>query len=89
MLDMEKMLPRLIGEDIQLVLTLDSGIGQVKADAGQIEQVVMNLCEFNARDAMPDGGKLTIHTGNAELEANFTREHQGAIPGKYVTLRSH
>jgi two-component system, cell cycle sensor histidine kinase and response regulator CckA len=83
--DMEKMLPRLIGEDIQLNLMLDSTIGQVKADPGQIEQVVMNLA-VNARDAMPDGGKLTIQTANAEIDAAFAREHQGSIPGQYVML---
>jgi PAS domain S-box-containing protein len=83
--DMEKMLPRLIGEDIQLILLLDPAIGQVKADPGQIEQVVMNLT-VNARDAMPDGGKMTIQTANAELDAAFQREHQGSIPGQYVML---
>jgi len=83
--EMEKMLPRLIGEDIQLNLTLDPVIGQVKADPGQIEQVVMNLA-VNARDAMPDGGKLTIQTANAELDAVFTRKHPGSIAGQYVML---
>ena len=83
--DMEKMLPRLIGEDIQLNLILDASIGQVKADFGQIEQVVMNLA-VNARDAMPDGGKLTIQTANVELDLVFAREHPGAIPGQYVML---
>jgi two-component system cell cycle sensor histidine kinase/response regulator CckA len=83
--DMEKMLPRLIGEDIQLDLRLDPAIGQVKADLGQIEQVVMNLA-VNARDAMPDGGKLTIHTGNAEFDAAFAWEHPGSVPGQYVML---
>jgi two-component system cell cycle sensor histidine kinase/response regulator CckA len=83
--DMEKMLPRLIGEDIHLNLNLDPAIGQVKADPGQIEQVVMNLA-VNARDAMPDGGKLTIQTANVELDSAFAREHQGSIPGQYVML---
>jgi two-component system cell cycle sensor histidine kinase/response regulator CckA len=83
--EMEKMLPRLIGEDIQLNLNLDPAIGQVKADSGQIEQVVMNLA-VNSRDAMPDGGTLTIHTANAELDAAFTREHPGSIVGQYVML---
>jgi CheY-like chemotaxis protein len=82
---MEKMLPRLIGEDIQLNLILDPVIGQVKADPGQIEQVVMNLA-VNARDAMPDGGKLTIQTANVELDAAFTRDHPGSVPGQYVML---
>src|SRR6202521_3109918 len=83
--DLEKMLPRLIGEDIQLNLLLDPAISQVKADPGQIEQVVMNLA-VNARDAMPDGGKLTIQTANVELAAAFAREHAGAFPGQYVML---
>jgi len=83
--DMEKMLPRLIGEDIQLNLILDPAIGQVKADPGQIEQVVMNLA-VNARDAMPDGGKLTIQTANAELDAAFVHEHPGSISGQYIML---
>jgi two-component system, cell cycle sensor histidine kinase and response regulator CckA len=83
--DMEKMLPRLIGEDIHLNLNLGPAIGQVKADSGQVEQVVMNLA-VNARDAMPDGGRLTIQTANVELDAAFAREHQGSIPGQYVML---
>jgi PAS domain S-box-containing protein len=83
--EMEKMLPRLIGEDIQLNLILDPAIGQVKADPGQIEQVVMNLA-VNGRDAMPDGGKLTIQTANADLDAAFAREHPGSVPGQYVML---
>ena len=84
--EMEKMLPRLIGEDIQLNLILDPVIGQVKADPGQIEQVMMNLA-VNARDAMPDGGKLTIQTANAELDTAFAREHPGfQSQGQYVML---
>jgi PAS domain S-box-containing protein len=83
--DMEKMLPRLIGEDIRLDLALDPAIGLVKADPGQIEQVVMNLA-VNARDAMPDGGTLRVQTSNAEFDAPFVREHPGSIPGRYVML---
>jgi two-component system cell cycle sensor histidine kinase/response regulator CckA len=83
--DMEKMLPRLIGEDIDLKLILDPVLGQVKADPGQVEQVLMNLA-VNARDAMPDGGKLTIRTANAEIDTAFAREHPGSIPGTYVIL---
>ena len=83
--DMEKMLPRLIGEDIDLKLMLDPVLGQVKADPGQLEQVLMNLA-VNSRDAMPDGGKLIIRTENAEIDMAFAREHPGSIPGKYVTL---
>jgi len=59
--DMEKMLPRLLGEDIEVMLTLDPELGNVKADQSQIEQVIMNLA-VNARDAMPTGGKLKIQT---------------------------
>ena len=83
--EMEKMLLRLIGEDVQLNLTLDPVIGQVKADPGQIEQVVMNLV-VNSRDAMPDGGELNIQTANAELDEAFTKEHPGSVPGHYVML---
>lgn len=83
--EMQKMLPRLIGEDILLDLILDPGIGQIKADPGQIEQVLMNLA-VNARDAMPDGGQLTIRTANAELDSVFIREHHGSTAGRYVML---
>ena len=64
--DMEKMLPRLIGEDIAVTVHLNPEIGSVKADQGQIEQVVMNLA-VNARDAMPAGGKLVVETANVDL----------------------
>ncbi len=83
--DMENMLSRLIGEDIHLNLKFDPTVGWVRVDPGQIEQVVMNLA-VNARDAMPDGGQLTIATKNVELDLAFAREHEGAIPGPYVAL---
>lgn len=83
--DMEKMLPRLIGEDIELVLRLDPGLGCVKADQSQVEQVVMNLA-VNARDALPQGGKLTIETDNVTLDDAYTRHHPGSRAGDYVML---
>jgi PAS domain S-box-containing protein len=83
--DMEKMLPRLIGEDVALELNLDPALAQVKADHGQVEQVIMNLA-VNARDAMPDGGKLTIQTANVDLDLAYTRQHPGSRVGQYVML---
>jgi len=80
-----KMLTRLIGEDIDLVMVPGQDIGAVKADPGQIEQVIMNLA-VNARDAMPKGGKLTIETANVTLDANYARFHAPAKPGDYVML---
>src|SRR5713226_2276376 len=81
----EKLLRRLIGEDIQLVAKLASGLGRVKADPGQIEQVIMNLA-VNARDAMPAGGQLTIETANVEMDQAYVRGHPLAQPGRYVML---
>ena len=83
--DMEKMLPRLIGEDITLNFVLEPNLEQVKADPGQIEQVIMNLT-VNSRDAMPNGGKLTIETANVELDLAYTRQHPGSRVGRYVML---
>ena len=80
-----KMLTRLIGEDIDLVMVPGPDIGAVKADPGQIEQVIMNLA-VNARDAMPKGGKLTIETANVTLDANYARFHAPVKPGDYVML---
>jgi nitrogen-specific signal transduction histidine kinase/ActR/RegA family two-component response regulator len=82
--DLEKMLGRLIGEDIDLAIVPGAALGQVKADPGQLEQVVMNLC-VNARDAMPDGGLLRIETANVELGAGHV-EHETIAPGRYVML---
>ena len=81
--DMAKMIHRLIGEDVELVMKLDPAIGSVKADQGQIEQVVMNLA-VNARDAMPEGGKLALETAMVTLDQADTRHHPGSKAGRYV-----
>ncbi len=80
-----KMLTRMIGEDIDLVMVPAPAVGAVRADPGQIDQVIMNLA-VNARDAMPQGGKLTIETANVTLDDNFARMHQPVVPGDYVML---
>jgi PAS domain S-box-containing protein len=79
------MLQRLIGEDIELVYRPGAELGRVKADPGQLEQVIMNLA-VNARDAMPDGGRITVETGNVELGEHYARQHVGVQPGRYVML---
>ena len=83
--EMEKMLRRLIGENIVLETVLDSSLGQVKADPGQIEQIVLNL-SVNARDAMPDGGRLTIETSNVSLEQPYRNQQVLIRAGHYVML---
>ena len=82
---MGEMLRRLIGEDIDLVTILDPALGRVKVDPGQIEQIVMNLA-VNARDAMPQGGRLTLETANVELDPAYARKHVGAQPGPHIML---
>ncbi|MGQ9699001.1 MAG: response regulator [Armatimonadota bacterium] len=84
-IDIERMLSRLIGEDVELITDLAPDLGLVKADPHQIDQVILNLV-VNARDAMPEGGKLIIRTGNVYLNEQFARTHPDAVPGEYVML---
>lgn len=81
----EKMLRRLIGEDIDFVTYLEPALGKVKADPGQIEQIILNL-GVNARDAMPRGGKLIIETDNVEFDETYISQHAEVKPGHYVML---
>jgi PAS domain S-box-containing protein len=83
--NLDKLLRRLIGEDIELLTKTAPDLGLVKTDPSQIEQVIMNLA-VNARDAMPDGGRLTLETANVELDSSYAEEHPGVIPGPYVML---
>jgi signal transduction histidine kinase/ActR/RegA family two-component response regulator len=83
--DMERMLRRLIGEDVELVTRLAPGLAQVRADPGQVEQVVMNLA-VNARDAMPAGGQLIVETSDVEPDDEFRRTFPYVVPGRYVML---
>src|SRR5437879_2516769 len=83
--DLEKMLRRLLGEDVELSTRLAPTTGRVKADPGQLEQVVMNLA-VNARDAMPNGGKLTLETANVDLDEAYAADHYPARAGPFVML---
>jgi CheY-like chemotaxis protein len=79
------MLRRLVGEDVELAIVGGAGLGMVMADPGQVEQVLMNLV-INARDAMPEGGKLTVETANVELDSGYAALHAGVVPGPFVML---
>jgi PAS domain S-box-containing protein len=82
---MERMLGRLLGADIELTILPASGLWNVKADPGQVEQIIMNFA-VNARDAMPNGGKLTLETANVDLDDDYAREHHEVRAGSYVML---
>ncbi len=82
---LDKLLRRLMDEDIEMLTVADKPVGAIKADPGQVEQVIMNLV-VNARDAMPDGGRLIVETANVELDASYARDHATVRPGRYVML---
>jgi len=82
---MGTMIQRLIGETIDLVIASAPSLGRVKADPGHLEQILLNLV-VNSRDAMPEGGRLTIETADVEIDRGFARQHPGARPGPYVRL---
>ncbi len=82
---MENFLKRLLGEDIELHMIFDEGLGRIKADPSKVEQVIMNL-SINARDAMPEGGRLIIETSNTEMDEEYTSHHAGSRIGRYVLL---
>jgi two-component system, cell cycle sensor histidine kinase and response regulator CckA len=83
--DMGKLIPRLLGEDVDLVVRTSPDLGAIRADASQMEQVIMNLA-VNARDAMPDGGRLVIETSNTELDRSYANARPVVTPGPYILL---
>jgi CheY-like chemotaxis protein len=78
-------LQRILGEDIELITTVDSALGRVNADPGQLEQVILNLA-VNARDAMPQGGRLTLEAANVKLKNALASRQAGIVPGEYIRL---
>ena len=83
--NMEEMMRRLVGDDVSISVKETTPLWCMKADVGQVEQILMNLA-VNARDAMPEGGQITIETRNAELDEGYRREHEPVQPGRYVML---
>jgi len=83
--DLENMLQRVLGEDVELEAHFAADLGNIRADQGQLEQVILNLA-VNARDAMPTGGKLTIETANVELDEHYAQTHRPVVPGRYVMI---
>jgi CheY-like chemotaxis protein len=80
-----KLLSRVIGEDVILDVNIENKVHNIKADASQIEQILMNLV-VNARDSMPQAGRLSIETSNVELDEEYTKDHEGVLPGSYVMI---